>query len=256
MSVPPQPGLQTVITSDTNPPAEKLFTQAEVAEALAKARKEEKDKLYPDIASLKDQFAQSQKTIAELAQQREEDIAAATRKKQEKESAAKAKQEEEMSAKDLLEAKLRETNDTWEKRFTNLQAERDQEKALADKERKYNELVSYRNTRLAELSKEIAPEFHDFISGESQEQIEAAIARAQAGTQSILAGIQQATQQVPPRGVSPTGYTGFGPLDSAGGPKQLSAEDINAMSLAEYGEWRNKNGMAAKEATRSRGLFN
>jgi myosin heavy subunit len=258
MSVPAQPGLDTFISSSTTNPTERMYSQAELAELLAKARKEEKDKLYPDIASLKEQFSQVQKTTSELQKERDEAKAEAIRIQQEKEAVLKTQQQEELSAKQLLEAKLTETNDSWEKRFNILQEERAQEKALADKERKYNELVDYRNSRLVELADDIAPQFHSFIVGDSTEQIDSAIESAKSATQSIWTEVQQATQQTtqPPRGVAPTGYTGFGPLDNASGTKTFTAEDINKMSMAEYTEFRNKQGMASRDAARSRGLFN
>lgn len=253
MSVPPQPGLEAVITPAIT---ERMFTQAEVAEALAKARKEEKDKLYPDITALKEQFSQVQKTTADLQKERDEARAEAIRIQQEKEAAIQAQKQEEMTAKELLEARLRETNDSWETRFNTLQAERDQEKALADKERKYNELVDYRNGRLVELTEDIAPQFHGFIVGDSKEQIDAAIENAKAATKSIWDEIQQSQPTTPPpRGVSPTGSPAFGPLEIASGTRAYTAEDINNMTMAEYAEFRNKQGMVSREASRNSGLF-
>lgn len=267
MSVPTQPGLEASIGSLTqntpngaqspNPsPAafavgatgERIFTEAELNATLAKVRKEEKDKLYPELTSVKEQ-------LAAILKQREEEAANIARIQQEKEAALQAKKEEEMSAKALLEAKLRETNDTWEQRFNSLQAEREQEKALADKERAYNQLVDYRNGRLAELADDIAPQFHSFISGNTIEQIDAAIEQARSATQSIYDQVAQAQQRPAPTGVRPTGYSAFGPLDNAAGTKTYSAEEINSMSMAEFEEFRRTTGMTTRDANRNRGLF-
>lgn len=271
MTVPAQPGLAAAIESPNpqdngaqspNPsPAafqhgatgERVFTEADIA----KARKEEKDKLYSDMASLKDQFAQAQKTLQEIQEQKAQELAEAQRKQDEKDAALRAKQEEEMSAKALLEAKLKETNDTWEERFSKLQQERDNERALAAKEREYNELVDYRNSQLQANANDIAPQFHDFVTGNNKEQIDNAIARAKAATQSIAEEIAQAARQQQPqqRGVSATGYTALGPLDGQMGQKTYSPDDINNMSMAEYAEFRQKSGLAGNDAARSRGLF-
>lgn len=269
MSVPTQPGLEAVInTTGTNgaqspnpsPTAfthgangERTFTEADIAAA----RKQEKDKLYSEITSLKDQWAIAQKSLDAIQKQREEDAAEVERLKQEKESKNKAKKEEDMSAKALLEAKLRETNDTWEERFNKLQEERDNERALANKERAYNELVDYRNGRLAENAKEIAPQFHNFITGESRDQIDAAIEQAIAATASIQAEVEQANQQRVQqiRGVSPTGYAALGPMEGSLGTQTYTPEQINQMSMKEYAAFREKSGLASGEAQRSRGLF-
>jgi DNA repair exonuclease SbcCD ATPase subunit len=274
MATPIQPGLvtsiepPTQITDNTNgaqspvpssvafqhgATGERVFTEAE----MAKARKDEKDKLYGEITSLRDQFAQAQKTLQDIQGQKAQEIAEAERIKQEKEAQAQAKREDEMSAKALLEAKLKETNDTWEDRFTKLQQERDQERALAAKEREYNELVDYRNSQLQANVNDIAPQFHNFINGDTREQIDNAIAQAKSATESIYQQVAEARQQQAPsaRGVSATGYTALGPLDGTMGKKQYTPEDINAMSMAEYAKFRQESGLAGNDAARSRGLF-
>lgn len=273
MSVPPQPGLEAVVnTPNTNPPngaqspipspaafahganGERTFT----ADDLARVRQEEKDKLYGEIAGLKTQWAEAQKTLESIQSQKDAELAEQQRKDQEKADLARLKKEEEMSAKSLLEQKLRETNETWEQRFNQLQEERLQERAFADKERQFNELLSYRTDRLNEFADDIAPQFHGFIQGDSKEQIDLAIEQAKAATQSIFEQVQASQQQVAqqPRGVSPTGYSAFGPLDNGLGQKtSYSAKDINEMSMAEYSEFRVKAGLASADAARNRGLF-
>jgi DNA repair exonuclease SbcCD ATPase subunit len=270
MTVPTQPGLATTIESpnpqdngaQSSAPSPAAFTHGATAERvfsaedIAKARQEEKDKLYSDIKTLKDQFTSAQKTLQEIQDQKAQELAEAQRKQAEKDSAAKTKQEEEMSAKALLESKLKETNDTWEERFNKLQQERDNDRALATKEREYNDLVDYRNSQLQANANDIAPQFHNFVTGNSKEQIDSAIAQAKAATQSIFDEVAAARQQQPQqRGVSATGYTALGPLDGQMGQKTYTPEDINAMSMAEYAEFRQKSGLAGNEAARSRGIL-
>lgn len=264
MTVPTQPGLEASIGSLTpqdngaqspapSPAAfqhgasgEKLFTESE----LQAARKVEKDKLYDELQTLKG-------SLKEITDQRAAELAEVARKNAEKEAAAQAKREDEMSAKALLEAKLKETNDTWEQRFTQLQTERESERALLAKERAYNELVDYRNSQLTASAEEIAPQFHNFITGESKEQIDNAIAQAKLATQSIAEEVAAArTQQMSQmRGVAPTGYAALGPLEGSMGQKQYSTADINNMSMAEYAKFRQDYGMASSEANRNRGIL-
>lgn len=271
MTVPAQPGLAATIESPNpqdngaqspapSPAAfqhgatgERTFTEADIAAA----RKQEKDKLYGEITSLKDQFQAAQKTLQEIQDQKAAELAEVQRKQAEKEAAAQAKREEEMSAKALLESKLKETNDTWEERFNKLQSERDQERALLAKEKEYNDLVDYRNAQLQANANDIAPQFHGFIQGESREQIDTAIANAKAATQSIFDEVAAARQQQQPqqRGVAPTGYTALGPIDGAVGQKTYSPDDINKMSMAEYAKFRQESGLAGRDAQRSAGLF-
>lgn len=265
MTVPVQPGLEATIGS-LNPadngaqspapsPAafahgangERTFT----ADDLAKARKEEKDKLYPQIESLKSEWAKAQETLKAIQEQREQELAEVARKQAEKEAAAQAKREEEMSAKALLDQKLRETNETWEQRFSQLQQERELERAQIAKERAYNELVDYRNSQLAAAGADVAPQFHNFINGETKEQIDNAIAQAKIATQSIADEVAavQAQQRSQMRGVSPTGYTALGPMENVG-QKQYSPEDISNMSMAEYSKFRQDYGLAGRESNR------
>ena len=271
MTVPAQPGLAATIESP-NPqdngaqspaPSPAAFTHGASGERtfseadIAAARKQEKDKLYGEITSLKDQFQIAQKTLQEIQDQKAAELSSAQAKQNEKDAAAQAKREEEMSAKALLESKLKETNDTWESRFAQLQSEREQERALLAKEREYTDLVDYRNAQLTANAEDIAPQFHSFITGDSKEIIDNAIANAKAATQSIFDEIaaerQKQTSQM--RGVSPTGYTALGPLEGSMSQKTYTPADINNMSMAEYAKFRQESGLAGNDAARSRGIL-
>lgn len=273
MTVPVQPGLEATIgsltqTTNTNGaqspiPSPAAFTHGATgertftAEDIAKARQQEKDKLYEQIEGLKGQWADAQKTLKELQEARQAEQDAIAAKEAEKAEQTRLKKEEEMSAKALLEQKLKETNNTWEERFSKLQEEREAERALLAKERAYNELVDYRNSQLQAAADEIAPQFHNFIVGETREQIDNAIAQAKAATKSIEDEILAAKQQqlAGMRGVSTTGYTALGPMDGAVGQKQYTQQDINNMSMAEYAKFRQESGLAGNDAARNRGLF-
>lgn len=228
------------------------------AEDIAKARKEEKDKLYTELTSLRDQFSSAQKTLQEIQDQKAQELAEVERKQADKLAAETAKKEEEMSAKALLEKKLQETTQTWEEKFSQLQAERDSERALAAKERQFTELVDYKNSSLQANVDNIAPQLFGLIKGETKEQIDIAIAQAIEATQGIADEVAQARQQQTAQqrgGVTPTGYTVLGPIDGAVGQKTYTPEDINKMSMAEYEEFRKQSGMAGNDAARSRGIL-
>jgi hypothetical protein len=276
MTVPTQPGLEASIGSLTQqdaPPhngaqspnpspssfahganGERTFT----ADDIARARKEEKDKLYPEITALKDQWSQAQKTLDSLQAQRQAELDEIERLKKEKESKLKAKKDEEMSAKQLLEERLAETQREFAEKISRIESEREAERALLAKERAYQELTDYRSAKIAEAGNTVAPEFYDFINGNNKEQIDSAIARAQESTKSILDQVTQAQSQRQQGnvGVRPTGYPAMGLMDSVNGQRPPTPEEINAMTMAEFAEYRQKNGMAKNEAQRNRGLFN
>jgi hypothetical protein len=138
-----------------------------------------------------------------------------------------------------------------------MEAERAQEKALLAKEREFQELVSYRNSAISAAGDDIAPQFFDFIQGDTKEQIDAGIARAKAATESIaqqFAAAQQ-TQLSQMRGVSTAGYAPVGPMENNPGQQQVTDAQISAMSMAEYQQFRAKTGVGAAESRSNRGLF-
>lgn len=230
---------------------EKLFTQEDVA----RIRKEEKDKLYPDLTTVRDQLSQTSKALTELKEQRDLELAEVNRKSAEKEAELTAKREAEMSSKALLETKIKETNDNWEKRFAKFEEDREFERAQMAKERAYNELSDYRVSRLNAEADNIAPQFHPFISGDTKDEIENKINQAKAATQEIVSQVTAAQQTAPVRGVSPTGYTALGPMDAGGLRKEFTAADINNMSMSEYSTFREKIGLAGQQAQSSRGIL-
>lgn len=253
----PNPGAQSPAPSPAafqhGATGERMFT----AEQLEAARKQEKDKLYAQIEALQTEQRKASEALTAIQKAKDDEVAAAQAKEAEKAEAARKKAEDEMSAKSLLEQKLAEAESTWQEKFARIEAERSQEKELLAKERSYQELVSYRNNALSTAGDEIAPQFHDFIQGENKEQIDAGIARAKAATESMMQQIVEAQrQQVSQmRGVSTAGYTAFNPADTNQGARQLSAAEIQNMSLADYAKIRAQTGAGRSDAGSNRGLF-
>ncbi len=232
---------------------EQMFTAAQ----LEAARKQEKDKLYAQIEALQTEQKKASEALAAIQKAKDEELAAVQAAEAQKAEDARKKAEEEMSAKQLLEQKLAETTQTWQQKFEQMEAERAQEKALLDKEREYQALVTYRNDAIAAAGDDIAPQFYDFIQGDTKEQIDAGIARAKAATESIaqqFAAAQQ-TQLSQMRGVSTAGYAPVGPMENNPGQQNVTDAHIAAMSMSEYAQFRNKTGVGAAESRSNRGLF-
>jgi len=243
-----QPGVVVNVPPPAAPPATPM--SAEQFEAMLNAerervRKEEKDKLYPQIQTLNEQ-------LQVLSREREERLAAQQQAEQEAAELAKQKAEEEMTARDLL----RQYQTESEQRFNELLAERDRERALREKEGEFARVAEYRFRRLAEESDTIAPQLADYVGGASEEEIDRSIALAQQKTAAILAEVQQA-QVGQRRSVAPP-VSGMPPVDMTGGGEQqraLSADDIRNMSVDEYAQLRPQLLGAASQRVREQGPY-
>jgi hypothetical protein len=220
-----------------------------VAALLAKVRKEEKDKLYPEIEGLKTQ-------VTELSASKQAEVAAAAEQARKDAEEAARKHFEESTAKDLLA----QTRAEFEDKLAALQRERDEERALREKESQFNSLRDYTQSKVKEAldGNLIAPELAGLVTGNSVEEVDASLAQMRATTEALVANMQQAVQQVPaapaPRGVSATGYAaGNGPMEQIGGTRTLSPADIANMPMSDYAKLRSQLGVARESA--NRGLF-
>jgi hypothetical protein len=251
----PEPGEPVITIPNTTVEATPPQTTAEPrfsAEDIQKARQEEKDKLYKKMQAIEDQ---NKTFLAEIEEQRNAREAA---KAQEAEAqrlaqeAAKAKAEEDLSARDLLAVKEQE----WSKRFEQIEQERDQERLVREKEAEFHNLQTYIQRRVGEESENIAPELLDLVTGNTPEQIEQSLTTLKAKTQAILDSVQQAAvqQRSQMRGVSPTGYSTTGPMDSEPGHKSYSVSDLKDMPMSEYAKIRGQLGVG-QAANNNRGLY-
>lgn len=222
-------------------------------EDIERARREEKDKLYGEIGNLKEEL-KAIKAEREKANKLAEEAAKREAEQQAKlEAEAKRKQEEEMSVKDLLAQKEQE----WRQQIDTIKAERERDQELLAKERRYNELVSYRQRRLEEEADTIMPELRDMVSlGNSEQEIEASIQALQERTQRILEQItadrqHQRTQQ---RTTQPTAPP-VGPMEAQPEFQQLSVDDLKNMDIATYGKNRDRLLGAVSQQVRNRGPY-
>lgn len=218
------------------------------ADDLAKAREQEKAKLYPQLEKMREE-------LASLKREREEEAAnraAAIAAKEAAEAAAlRAKEEEELSAKELLAKKEQE----WNARLEQESLERERAFALLEKERKFQEVMNYRAFRIEEERETIAPQLLDMISGNSEEEIEQSISLLKEKTALIMQDVQQTVlnqrqQMVGARITAPAS----GPLDNESDQHIATPDSVRDMSLADYAKNRAKL-LGSAASNRGQGLF-
>lgn len=221
----------TFVPPVTAPPADPTTPESRsdaffTTEQLEKARTEERNKVQAEKARLKAKYDETQVEIAELRafkEQQEKDRATAEKK------AAKARRqddEKDLSAKEILarrDAERDAERAEWEHRFAQLEAQ-------GRLERQVMELQVYIQRRIAEeqSAKTIAPQFIDYITGASAEEVEKSIELAQTKTAEILAEVtsqRQPTQR--PQGVS----VSTGP-SNVGSVTETNADEVDYTSLS------------------------
>jgi chromosome segregation ATPase len=234
--IPAQPSPTDVVRVPVEPVAatpdpEPRFT----AEDIARVRAEEKDKLYTRMTKQEEAQKALQDELAALRGEREAKAKAEADALAAAEAADKAKAEAEMSAKKLLEQRTSE----WETRFAALEAERATERELFLKEQEFARVREYTNQRLAAERDNIAPELLDLVGGNTNAEVDASIDMLKAKSAAIVESIQaaQTAARSQMRGVSPNA-SALGPLDDSTGYRELSANDIKGMSMAEYAKYR------------------
>lgn len=234
------------------PPAEDAGRTFSAAD-LERVRQEEKDKLYSRLTKGDERLQSLEAELKTLREEREARQREEAERQAAEEQAAKEKAEAEMSAKRLVEERSTE----WERKFEDLQREREQERAALAKEAEFNRLRAYIQERINSESNSIAPELRDLVTGNTPEEVDQSIEMLKAKTeqifQSMTAAQQQARSQM--RGVSATGYTGNGPTDQDAGARQLSVEDIRKMPMSEFAKYRSQLLGAAASNSSNRGLF-
>lgn len=160
------------------------------ADDIAKAREQEKAKLYPQMEKMKEELAAA-KARAEEASAKEAERET-LRVALEKDAEAKRKQEEEseLSFKELLAKKEQEFSSQLE----NERLERERAFALLEQERRFQELMNYRQNRLEQERDNIVPELIDLIQGNTPDEVESSIATLKDKSSSILQSAQAAMQ--------------------------------------------------------------
>jgi len=207
------------------------------AEDIAKARQQEKSKVYKTVETLQEKLAVLEKEREER-EAKEAERRAARQAREAEAAAEKKKQEEaELGFKELLSKK--------EQEFTaQLEAERlEREKAFAllQRERDFQELSAYRQQRLEAERANIIPELIDLISGNDKDEIEASIAGLKERSSRIFESVAAASQQTRKEMVgSRITMPASGPLDNDSAQANLSPDSISSMSMADYAKNRSK----------------
>lgn len=221
-----------------------------VTEAIQKARAQEKAKLYPQVEKLQEELSLLRKEREERQAVEAERTAKRQARELEREAEKKAKAEEEMSFKKLLKAK----EDEWSSKFEAERLERERAFALLDREREFQELQQYRQSRLEQERESIIPELIDLISGNDKNEIEASIAGLKERSSKIFDSVAQVAQQsrkemVGARITSPAS----GPLDNNSDSASFTPDNIANMSMADYAKNRAK--LIGSNNNRGQGLF-
>jgi hypothetical protein len=250
-------GIPTGPAAQTGAGAPRLFTQEEVNAERERIRKEEHDKLYPDLQSWKS------KAEAFEAEKTAREAAAA-------EAAANAAKEAErariadLSAKEqLAEYQAKMERELEQERQARLATEQ-----LWQKEQQFSALRLYRQQVLDSCKDDIFPEWWDDLVGPegdfltSTAEIDARAATLVKRTQAVLSNVT--SQQDEQRRATPTASTNTGApsgYDPTSDPnithqgKTFTAEEIAGMSLADYAKNRQYLPTGRSGAVKSRGLF-
>jgi DNA repair exonuclease SbcCD ATPase subunit len=249
---------QVEVTASENlvPAATEVF-QNEVesvaysAEDIAKAREQEKAKLYPQMEKMKEELATLKKAREEELAKKAERDAERNAKKAEEALKAKQKEEEELSVKELLSKKEQE----WQSQLEAERLERERAFAMLEKEREFQELNNYRQGRLEQERDNIVPELIDLISGNTKDEIEQSISMLKEKSASISSSVQQAMQTAKQQ-MAGTRITNpaAGPLDNDSSQQSLTPDSIRDLSMAEYAKQRAKL-LGTAASNRGQGLF-
>ena len=232
---------------EVSEPVAKVFT----ADDLAKAREQEKAKVYPKMEKMAEELAALKKQQEEVAAKEAERAAQRAAKKAEELAKAKQKEEEELSVKELLAKKEQE----FQAQIETERLEREKAFALLEKERQFAELTSYRQSRLEQERDSIVPELIDLIQGNTKDEIEQSIAVLKDKSSSILASAQAAMQSAKQQ-MAGTRITApaSGPLDNDSEQSSYSPDSLRDMSMADYAKQRAKL-LGTAASNRGQGLF-
>jgi hypothetical protein len=248
--------LEVTATENLVPAATEVF-QNEVesvaysADDLAKAREQEKAKLYPQMEKMKEELATLKKAREEEVAKEAARASAREAKKAEEASKAKQKEEEELSVKELLSKKEQE----WKSQLEAERLERERAFAMLEKEREFQELNNYRQGRLEQERDNIVPELIDLISGNTKDEVEQSISMLKEKSASISSSVQQAMQTAKQQ-MAGTRITNpaAGPLDNDSSQQSLTPDSIRDLSMAEYAKQRAKL-LGTAASNRGQGLF-
>jgi hypothetical protein len=223
----------------------------ELADKLAKAREQEKNKLYPQMEKMREELAALKSAEQERIAQ--EDARKEQRRQRDAEAAAQKKREEEetLELRDLLSKKEAE----WQLQLEEERNEREKAFALLDREREFQELQQYRAQRVEQERDNIIPDLIDMVQGNNVDEVEQSINALKTKSANIFDSVAQAAQasRKEMQGSRIT-VPASGPLDNDSDSRSYSPENIAEMSLADYAKNRSKL-LGGASNNRGQGLF-
>ena len=242
----PQPIVVHVPAAPAPQAGDEVFTRDQLDEIIGKVRKEEKEKLYPELQRV----GELEHTVQELREAREAELAQIEAARQAE--AERLRLEEEAKQTELERLASRQAELEAQLEAQRLETERNA--ALLRREAEHASLVQYRAELIQQHTDEIAPQLLDFIEGNSREELEQRVALAIQRSAEIVQELQsrqlQQTRQVapPPSGAPPVDLLGQTPQE-----RVFTPEDIANMSPSEYAANRPLLLQAASERVRSQG---
>ena len=218
-----------------------------INQRLEDARKQERDKLYPQMNDF-------QTRLEQIEQERQQlEAAKAEADRQAAESLEQARLQELSSTERITEVEQR--------LLGQLELTREQlalSETIRQQEHRLGQLHDYRTQRISENVDKIEPRLLEYVGGDTPEAIDASIAAVVEKTNQIFEEIAaaQGGQGLPLR-PPPIRVSGTPPIDPSGSYEQqqrpMSAAEIAAMSPSEYEQMRPMLMQAQSEAVRQRG---
>lgn len=226
-----QMGNQPLASAGTPEPAQsngsgspRTYTE----EDLERVRREEKDKLYGRIESMDAELKtiRAEREAAEAARLAEIEAEAERQRQAE---------EDEMDAKSLIARR----DEEWKARLAEIEDRHEQDRAVFERERRFQELETYRQNRVAQEAEFIIPELRDLVKGNSETEIDEAIEEMKARTAAIMGQFEATAgmQRQNLRGAAPTAPP-VGPMEQMESYESLTADDIRSMDMETYKKFR------------------
>src|SRR4051812_26401574 len=157
-------------------------TQTFTAEDMNRAREEERNKLYSRLENTTQELTSLREQVGSLTsaeQARQQELEAEQQRLQQE---AEAQRLAALDPTDRVEQQLAQARSEWERAQEELRNELETERSLRAKEQEYNNLRGYIQQQVAAHTQgenaDIAPELVGWIDGNSQAEVDAAIARA------------------------------------------------------------------------------
>lgn len=214
-----------------NPAAQQQQGGRWTDEDIEKARREEREKLYPQLSKVDEMAASLAALQAEREQEREAREAAEAAAAEAERLAEEAK----MSATALNSKRI----DELAQQLAQTEAQRATELAIFEQERRLNMLQQYAQQAVQAAGNTIIPELWDMVTGNTEAEIDESIKLLQQKTANMVGQLQEtmvAQRQVLP-GTMPTAPA-MGPLENQQGVRQISAEEIAAMTPQQFAQQR------------------